>query len=378
MKKAAGLILLLAVIIIAVITVSLNRGRIGNSMPGTPTSRTNGNGQNQAASQDAITLTGYVGGEKLNFLSDPDVVKILQDKYGLTLQADRRGSIEMAEDPNTGSKDFLWPSSQVALEIYKESKRPLAQSDIIFNSPILLYSWASVTDALVKQGVVAKVKNAYYVVDFPKLVKMIEAGRQWKDVGMPQLYGRMTIFSTDPTVSNSGNMFAGLLANVLNKGQVVDQTSLPAVLPTVKKFYDSQGFMEQSSDVIFRQFLNKGMGDKPIIVGYEAQMLEYSVQQSQDLQKRTEAVRMLYPQPTVWSSHPLIAISSNAKRLITALQDPDIQRIAWQKHGFRSASGASNDPKAFTFTGIPETIDNVIPMPSAREMKQIITALGGK
>src|SRR5262249_42401447 len=143
----------------------------------------------------------------------------------------------------------------------------------------------------------------------------------------------------------------------------------PSVMPTVKKFFDSQGFMEQSSDAIFRQFLNRGMGDKPLIVGYEAQLLEHSVEHPEDLTKRTEQVRMLYPRPTVWSSHPLIAVSDAGKRLIPALQDPEIQKIAWQQHGFRSASGAMTGQQKFAVGGIPATIDNVIPMPSGRVMK---------
>jgi hypothetical protein len=146
----------------------------------------------------------------------------------------------------------------------------------------------------------------------------------------------------------------------------------------VKTYFDNQGFMEQSSDTIFRQFLNKGMGDKPIIVGYEAQLLEYSVENGEELKRRKEPVRMLYPKPTVWSSHPLIAINENGRRLIAALQDKDIQKLAWERHGFRSASGAENDTKVFVVEGVPETIDNVIPLPASREMKTILQALGGK
>src|SRR5262249_10134188 len=144
----------------------------------------------------------------------------------------------------------------------------VVSADTIFNSPIVLYSWATLTDALIKQGIVEKVKETYYVSDFPKLLKLVSSGQSWKDVGLPQLYGTVTIFSTDPTLSNSGNMFAGLLADMLNGGQVATDASLPKVMPMLKKFFENQGFMEQSSDAIFRQFLNRGMGDKPIVVGY--------------------------------------------------------------------------------------------------------------
>src|SRR5262249_14509310 len=323
MKKFAGLLLLLAVILVVAI---IRRGRQGATGGGGG----GGVGGDRAA---PASLKGYIGGEKTNLLKDPDVVKILQEKYGLTVTSDRRGSLDMVEDPKAAQQDFLWPSSEVALAFYKESRKPLAAYEILLNSPIILYSWATVTDALIRQGVVQKIGGAYYVVDFPKLIKLVNEGTQWKDIGLPQLYGRINIYSTDPSLSNSGNMFAGLLANVLNSGQVVTDATLGHVLQTEKRFFDSQGFMEQSSDVIFRQFLNKGMGDKAIIVGYEAQLLEFSVEQGQNLSQRKEQVRMLYPRPTVWSSHPLLAINENGKRLIVALQDPDIQRIAWTRHG---------------------------------------------
>ncbi len=373
MRQRVGLLLLLTVFAIVGGMVVMG-GRNGQtplvSTPGMPA----GNG----APSDSITLKGYIGSEKAAFLKDPQVVQLLQQKYGLTLDFDQRGSLDMVKDTHAAERDFLWPSSQVALELYKEKGGPLARADIIFNSPIVLYSWASVTDALIKAGVVHKEKETYYVVDFPRLVKMMTAGQQWKDVGMAQLHGRILIYSTDPTQSNSGTMFAGLLADVLNNGEVVNEAQLPKVLPTVQKFFEAQGYMETRSDDIFQQYLNLGMGAKPIIIGYESQLLDYSLQNGAALAGRKEAVRILYPKPTVWSSHPLMALNDRAKRLNDALLDPEIQRLAWTKHGFRSASGGQNDPKAFPITGVPETIENVVPMPAARVTERILQALGGK
>jgi hypothetical protein len=170
-------------------------------------------------------------------------------------------------------------------------------------------------------------------------------------------------------------MFAGLLANVLSGGQVASEATLPKVLPAVKAFFDSQGFMEQSSDAIFRQYLTRGMGDKPIIVGYEAQMIGYSREDPQRYASRKKELRTLYPRPIVWSSHPLIAVSDNGRRLLEALQDKDLQRLAWERHGFRSATGAENDVKAVAVAGVPETIENVIPLPSAAVMERLLQRL---
>ncbi|MCW3097260.1 MAG: hypothetical protein JWL77_2878 [Chthonomonadaceae bacterium] len=373
MRQRVGLWLLSTVVFI-VIAAALLRGReasnnVGGGPNGSPVATTNA---------EPIILKGYIGSEKAAFLKDPQVIQILQQKFGLTLDFDERGSLDMVQDAHAAEKDFLWPSSQVALALYKEKGGPLARADIIFNSPIVLYSWGSVTEALIRADVVRKEKNTYYVVDFPKFVKMIVAGKKWQEIGMGQLHGRVLIYSTDPTQSNSGTMFAGLLTDVLNNGEVVNEAKLPAILPTVQKFFEAQGYMETRSDDIFQQFLNLGMGAKPIIIGYESQLLDYSLSNAAALTSRKDPIRILYPKPTVWSSHPLMALNDRAKRLNDALLDPEIQRIAWTKHGFRSASGAQNDPKTFPITGVPETIENVVPMPSPRVTERILKALGSK
>jgi ABC-type Fe3+ transport system substrate-binding protein len=374
MRQRIGLLLLLTVFAV-VIGIVLVRGRETKSGEGNGTS---GGSSPSPGAAEPIVLKGYIGSEKAAFLKDPQIIAILQKRFGLTLDFDQRGSLDMVKDARTAEKDFLWPSSQVALELYKEKGGTLPRADIIFNSPIVLYSWASVTEALIRAGVVRKEKETYYVVDFPKMVKMIVAGQEWKDLGLPQLHGRVLIYSTDPIQSNSGAMFAGLLADVLNNGEVVSEARLPKILPTLQKLFEAQGYMETRSDDNFQQFLNLGMGAKPIIIGYESQLLDYSLQNAATLTARKEAVRILYPKPTVWSSHPLMALNDRAKRLNDALLDPEIQQIAWTKHGFRSASGTRNDPKMFQITGVPETIENVVSMPAPRVTERILQALGSK
>ena len=383
MKRFAGLLILLAVIAAVVVLYMRNGQRSavsGGTVPVTGAVSSPGVvGIDPATDANApsslIHLKGLIGGEKTGLLKDPDVVQILRDKYHLEVEADKRGSLEMVQGDQPADRDFLWPSSQVALDLFKSSGKPMARAEIILNSPLVLYSWEPVTEALIRKRIVEKKNGSFYIVDFPKLVDAINKGITWKDLELPQLYGRVVVYSTDPTLSNSGNMFAGLLANTLNKGQVATEDSLMKTLPDLKKFFDDQGYMEQSSDTIFRQFLNKGMGDKGIIVGYEAQIIEYGREDDPRFKSRQKEIRLLYPQPTVWSSHPLIALTPNGARLIDALQDPDIQRIAWQNHGFRSANGAQNDVKALNLPGIPPTIENVVPMPRFKVMEKILEGL---
>ena len=136
--------------------------------------------------------------------------------------------------------------------------------------------------------------------------------------------------------------------------------------------------MRESSKDLFDEYLSRGMGNKQLVIGYEAQLVEYNIVNPDAMKNRTNAVRTLYPQPTVWSAHPLISLTANGKKLVAALKDPQIQDIAWRKHGFRSATGAPNDPKALSVPGIPATIDNIVQLPSPAVMDKVTAKIEGK
>jgi hypothetical protein len=89
-----------------------------------------------------------------------------------------------------------------------------------------------------------------------------------------------------------------------------------------------------------------------------------------------QKIRVIYPEPTVFASHPLIALTDRCARLSEALQDPDLQAIAWADHGFRTGLiGVENDPAAIRAASLPATVDLVVPMPTARVMEAVIAAV---
>lgn len=331
-----------------------------------------------AARGPDVTLTGKIGGEKKGFLSDPDVQRILKDRYGLTVDFKVAGSLEMVSDPTTGL-DFLWPASQVVVEYFQERGGRYEKAENIFHSPIVLYSWQSVADALIPAGIVEQRGESYFAVDFPRLIKAVVEGQQWSDLGLPQLHGRIAVISTDPTRSNSGNAFAGLLANTLNGGEVATADTIDLLLPEIRRFFDRLGFLDHSSGKLFAAYLTQGVGAHPMIVGYENQLVEFSLEHPEALEKLRREVRILYPEPTTWSSHPLIALNDQGKRLVHALTDDEIQRLAWEKHGFRSGLlGVENDPSVLKVVGLPATIESVQQIPSARVMTRIVDELSSR
>lgn len=364
MKARAGVVVLILVVLAAVGYQMLSTSR-----------KTGQNPLQLLPSRATMTVKGKIGGEKVQLVEDPEIQKVLANKFGLKLDASKAGSIEMVSGDTKGL-DFLWPASQIALEIYREKHSGGAKSEIIFNTPLVLYSWDIVSAALEQHKIVQLQNGVYWVVDLPRLVKMSAEGKKWKDLGLDQLHGTIVIHTTDPTKSSSGNLFAGLLANTLNEGDVVDDTALPKVMPDLKRFFGRLGYMESSSGDLFTQFLTLGVGSKPLIAGYEAQLVEFGLQNEKYRDLLKQKVRTLYPKPTVWSSHPLIALTPEGEKVLAAMQSPEIQKLAWERHGFRSGLlGVQHDPKVLQATGIPESIDNVISVPNAKVMERIIAGL---
>ncbi len=359
MRKILGILILLAVAAGVILATQVDWGSLQRT---------------QTIKQDWADVNIFYGGEKSRFLANPNTLKILE-KYKVRLNAAKAGSIEMADQLPSDGKDCLWPSNQIAVELARQSGKPVLSDTNIFNSPIVFYAWRPVTEALLKAGI-AKRGNGIVSVDTAKLIELVQQQKRWKeDLGV-DVYGTLKIFSTDPRSSNSGNMWAGLLANTLNGGNVVSTADLPKVLPAVQAYFRSMGYMEHSSGDIFENFLKQGMGARPIIVGYENQLVEFVIEHQDYRDVIRDKIDILYPTPTVFASHPLISLTGNCKRLETALQDQDLQTLAWKEHGFRSGLlGVSNSPDVLNIGGIPETVNQVMPLPEAAVMKQIIDSL---
>lgn len=316
------------------------------------------------------TLNGYLGGEKIGLFEDKEVQDIIRREYHLELDYSRAGSMDMVT-ADFADRDYLFPSSQTALEYYNETHGKPDASEIIFNTPIVLYTHKIVADALIQEGIVTETDGVYYA-DMQKLAECIMNRTQWSELGLSELYGAVTVDTTDPVRSNSGNMFAALLASALNGGKTADAGSIDTVLPQLQEIFSQLGYMETSSSDLFSQFLRMGVGAKPIIAGYENQLIEYAAEQPDSYAKIKDDIVILYPTPTVWSTHIYIALNEEGKSGIKALSDDKIQEIAWTKHGFRT-DGC--DIASAGISGIPEQITAVIHMPDYDTMKKIMDSL---
>lgn len=312
---------------------------------------------------DVTTITVIGGSEKSELMADPDLQKILKETYGIVVNFTPMGSYAQvqlsADDLKSKNADALWPSSASAESVFEASSKsafPDYRAESVLQSPEVIYSGPNATDALIAAGIVQKTGDQYFVVDLKKLLlEYTLKGKQWEEIGANGLSGPIKVGSTDAAKSNSGFTMAQLELNVVSTDNVYQAPNLTQAkqgLPIVRSLYDAQGLQASSSDFGFKEWLLQGAELRsPLYAGYENQLTQFWVQNKDNasVQKQlTDNVRLLYPQPTIYNEHPVLGLTANGTKLIDAMKDPAIQKIAWERYGFRSGTTiGANDVSYF-------------------------------
>lgn len=342
------------------------------------------------------TIYVATGGGKEDFLNDEQVKKILTEKYKLNVVFDTwsngktivkpliRESVNLGNQdivnrmsngeeftinsPGVTKYDALFTSDQRFYDYYKlspdkqagESDRYTVQGGgLTLNTPIVIYSWKEVVDALIAQNVVTQTDGVYYITDMPKLINYILTGKKWSDIGLKNLYGTINIASTDPVSSSPGATYYGLLLSILSENQVTNANVLK-YLPKLREFYIKSGYMNNTPADLFERYLKTGMGGEPMIVDYEKSMIDFANSSPDAFAQVKEDIRILYPTPTIWNSHCFTIFSENGKKLYEALNDKEISQIAWEKYGFRTGVTGGTYDVSNIGLGVPQSITSTV------------------
>jgi hypothetical protein len=213
-----------------------------------------------------------------------------------------------------------------------------------------------------RKGIVVRRNHAYYILKLkPLLLQFILTGRQWQQLGTQTLQGPIKIGSTNPAESNSGFTLYLLELNMIassNPYQPPTAAQATRALPTVRALYDAQGYQATTSAPGFMDWILQGgeLSSSHLYAGYESQILEEIRSNPSQATQITSLVRLLYPQPTVYNAHPILALDDAGKRFSVAMQDADIQGIAWHKYGFRATRLGITDIKDFGQVGLASAV----------------------
>ena len=356
---------------------------------------TNSDGDNPLLGK-LTTVYVATGGGKEDFLNDKDVKQILKKKYKLNVVFDNwsngktitkpliresvglgnqdivsgieNGKTYTINSPGVTKYDALFTSDQRFYDYYKLSpNKKEGESDrytvldggLTLNTPIVIYSWNEVVEALINEKIVTKKNNVYYITDMNKLIDYILQGKKWKDIGLKSLYGNINIASTDPVTSSPGATYYGLLLSVLSEGQV-NTANVKANLPKLKDFYIKSGYMNNTPADLFERYLKTGMGGEPMIVDYEKSMIDFANSSPDAFNRVKDEVRILYPAPTIWNSHCFMVFTESGAKVYKALNDPEISQIAWERYGFRTGVTGGNYDVSSIGLGIPKSITSTV------------------
>lgn len=351
---------------------------------------------NNILSTNLTTVYVATGGGKEDFLADEEVLKILKNKYKLNVVFDtwsngktitkpliresvNLGNQNIISQINNGKAytinsegvskyDALFTSDQRFYDYYKlspnkelgeSSRYTVLDGGLTLNTPIVIYSWKEVVDALIKEKIVTETEGVYYITDMNKLIDYILTGKKWSEIGLKNLYGTINIASTDPVTSSPGATYYGLLLSILSEGTVTSE-NIDKNLPKLKEFYIKSGYMNNTPADLFERYLKTGLGGEPMIVDYEKSMIDFANSSPDAFNQVKEDIRILYPTPTIWNSHCFAVFTENGKKLYEALNDKEIGQIAWSKYGFRTGVTGGTYDVSNIGIGVPKSITSTV------------------
>ena len=335
--------------------------------------------------------TVYVatGGGKEGFIQDEKVVSIIEEQYGLNVVYDswsngkfitapmvrefvNKGNTNISKDKLSINNeacsryDAMFCSDQRFYDYYKlapkndEAERySVKNGGLMLNTPIVIYSWAKVTDALIAENIVTEKDGVYYITDMNKLIDYILQEKKWSDIGLSELYGTVNVASTDPVTSSPGATYYGLLLSILSNGDINDE-NINANLEKLKQYYNKSGYMNNTPADLFERYLKTGVGGEPIIVDYEKSLIEFAIANPDGYNQVKDNMVVLYPKPTMWNTHCFAVFSENGKKLYKALQDPEIQKIAWEKYGYRTGFTGAEYSAETLGVNVPKTLTSTV------------------
>ena len=349
-----------------------------------------------ARKKNLTTVYVATGGGKEDFISDTDIIKILEKKYKLNVVYDSwsngktiskpliresvgLGNKEIIDKISNGENvtintdgatkyDALFTSDQRFYDYYKlspdKSKNEadryyVLDGGLTLNTPIVIYSWKEVVNSLIKEKIVTNEDGVYYITDMNKLIYYILNGKKWKDIGLKDLYGNINIASTDPVSSSPGATYYGLLLSILSGGEINDAT-IETNLKKLKVFYQKSGYMNNTPADLFERYLKTGMGGEPMIVDYEKSIIDFANSNPTGFNQVKDDIVVLYPKPTIWNSHCLTIFSENGKKLLQAFEDEEISKMAWEKYGFRTGVTGTSVSTSDLGIGIPSKITSTV------------------
>jgi hypothetical protein len=320
-----------------------------------------------------VAVQGLIGSEKAPFFADPQVVRALA-RGGFVVTVRTAGSRQIANTDLSG-QDFAFPAGAPAAE---KIRRDHAGSVAVvpFYTPMAIATWQPIVDLLTQAGVV-KQESGYLGFDMAKFMALAAKDTRWKDLPGNTTYAinkSILITTTDVRKSNSAANYLAITSYVINGDNVVQNDAIaPGIADQVSPLFLRQGFVESSTEEPFDDYLVQGMGKSPMVLIYESQFVARAAANDGSI---TAQMRLLYPEPTIFSKHTFVSLTDSGARLGQFLStDTEIRQLATQ-YGFRTIDKTGFN--AFVTShglSVPADLNDIIDPPTYEALEAMITRL---
>ncbi|WP_096455749.1 hypothetical protein [Corynebacterium suranareeae] len=317
-------------------------------------------------SNNLTEVSAVIGSEKKEFFQDPEVIEAFA-KHGFEVNVDTAGSRRIATDVDLSPYDFAFPSSTPAAQKISESHTTTGRFTP-FYSPMAVATFGTITDMLQARGIVSA-----GTVDLGRLIDETQAGTRWSEISTNYPSNRVVqISTTDVRTSNSAAMYLSMMSWVKNNGTTISSIAeADALIPELSQLFVGQGYTESTSAGPFDEYLSQGMGAKPMVMIYEAQFL---AEQAKENSRITSDMELIYPSPTVYSTHTVVSLSEVGAEIGQLLETDDtLQRLAI-KHGFRPKNSAMIAEEGMS-NQMPNNL-NLIDPPDYDFLERLIDGVG--
>lgn len=303
-------------------------------------------------------LAGVAGVEKRGLLQDAQVRAAL-GRAGFALDAD----FAPALGPVPAGARWLWPATSLQVALNNAAPIREAASASALTSPLVLYSWASIADALVRAGLARRESGRLYA-DGPGLLRVQAEGRSWSSLGVDGPGGPVRIMAPNPARTALGLLFA---AWSLTQGAAAEvlRPSFNGVADDVEAGY-----------------LTGRPVTHPLLAAFEHTLLEHVAADPAGRARQQAASGGALPvalhlRPTLLADHPVVALDPSAQALAAAVTSPDVLKLAWTRHGLRGPGGAAAVAEGFTATASAPAQVQTTPPPDTAELARFIKTLRG-
>ena len=212
-----------------------------------------------------------------------------------------------------------------------------------FFTPMAVATFTDIAQLLEQAGV-AHDHGGWWTLDMKGFLDLVARHVRWNQLAGDTPYSAtnvVRITSTDVTTESSAEAYASIASYVANQDRVLGSAaSVDKVVNQVSPLFLEQNHGDQSTEVLFHDYLSKRAGPTAMVMIPEAQFVARAA--ARDGSIRPNMV-LMYPSPDVLSKYTLVPLSSagdTVGRLLT--DDPTLQQLAVE-HGFRITS----KPKAF-------------------------------